>query len=120
MNLLHLFDLSLIARADHVALEWNGTTYTFGDLERRSNRVAHALIARGFEKGDRLCVYMANSVELIGIFLACVKLGVIFVPINILYRDREIAHITTDAEPREVITSPIEPSDNDARPQTQL
>ena len=107
MNLLHLFDLSLIARPDDLALEWNGATYTFGELERRSNRVAHALTARGFVKGDRLCVYLANLVELIDIFLACVKLGVIFVPINILYREREIAHITSDAEPREVLTTAL-------------
>ena len=119
MNLLHLFDLSLVGRADQVALEWDGATYTFGDLERRSNRVAHALIARGFEKGDRLCVYMANSVELIDIFLACVKLGVIFVPINILYREREIAHVTGDAQPRELITS-IEASTVETRPAVQL
>ncbi|HEY2092199.1 MAG TPA: AMP-binding protein [Thermoanaerobaculia bacterium] len=100
MNLLHLFDLSLIGRAEDVALEWVGEEYTFRDVERRSNRTAHALVARGFEKGDRLCVYLANRIELIDLYLACVKLGVIFVPINVLYREREIAHIVGDAEPR--------------------
>ncbi len=119
MNLLHLLDLSLVARADDAALEWNGVTYTFGELERRSNRIAHALTARGFVKGDRLCVQRANSIELIDLFLACVKLGVIFVPINILYREREVAHIVSDAEPREVVTT-IEPSDIDTRPHTSL
>jgi len=104
VNLLHLFDLSFVARRDEIALEWEGAEYTFADLERRSNRVAHALRARGFAKGDRLCVYLGNRIELIDIYLACVKLGVIFVPINILYRDREIAHITNDAEPRLTIT----------------
>jgi malonyl-CoA/methylmalonyl-CoA synthetase len=53
--------------------------------------------------GDRLCVYLVNSVEMIDVYLACVKLGVIFVPINILYRDREMAHILSDAEPRALI-----------------
>jgi malonyl-CoA/methylmalonyl-CoA synthetase len=100
VNLLHLFDLSLIGRADDVALEWAGEEYTFGEVERRSNRTAHALLAHGFERGDRLCVYLANRIELIDLYLACVKLGVIFVPINILYREREIAHIVADAEPR--------------------
>ena len=127
MNLLHLFDLSLIARSGEVALEWDGAEYLFGDIERRSNRVAHALRARGLTKGDRLCVYLANRLELIDIYLACIKLGVIFVPINILYRDREIAHITNDAEPRLTITEadlaelvddrddrPIEDLDGDA------
>jgi malonyl-CoA/methylmalonyl-CoA synthetase len=121
VNLLHLFDLSLLARRDAPALEWAGTTYTFGELEARSNRVANALIARGFVKGDRLCVYLANRIELIDLFVACVKLGVIFVPVNILYREREIAHITGDAEPRAMITADdLFSSDDDRRPQVQL
>jgi malonyl-CoA/methylmalonyl-CoA synthetase len=39
------------------------------------------------------------------IYLACIKLGVIFVPINILYRDREILHILNDAEPKAVVAA---------------
>jgi malonyl-CoA/methylmalonyl-CoA synthetase len=105
MNLLHLLDASLTGRKERPALEWQGKTFPFGEIEARSNRVANAMRQRGFVKGDRLCVYLSNRIEIIDIFLACVKLGVIFVPINILYREREIAHITTDAEPREVITA---------------
>jgi malonyl-CoA/methylmalonyl-CoA synthetase len=123
VNLLHLFDLSLIARSDEVALEWDGLEFTFGDNERRSNRVAHALRARELAKGDRLCVYLGNRIELIDIYLACIKLGVIFVPINILYRDREIAHITNDAEPKLFITEADLPqltSDRDDRPLEDL
>src|SRR6266550_1213851 len=119
MNLLHLFDLSLIARADSPALEWQGRTYTFGELEARSNRAAHALLARGFTKGDRLGVYLANCIELIDLFLACVKLGVIFVPINVLYREREISHIVNDAEPREVISGDVAYADETSRPVVQ-
>ena len=48
---------------------------------------------------------------MIDLYLACVKLGVIFVPINILYRDREIAHILHDAEP-----APLSPRTVDAVP----
>ncbi len=121
MNLLHLFDLSLVARRDEPALEWEGKTYTFGEIESRSNRVANALRTRGFVKGDRLCVYLANRIELIDLFLACVKLGVIFVPINILYREREIAHITADAEPRAIITrDDLFSSDDETRPSEDL
>jgi len=120
VNLLHLFDHSLVDRRDVAALEWMGETYTFGDLEARSNRVANALLARGFVKGDRLCVHMANRVELIDLFLACVKLGVIFVPVNVLYREREIAHITSDAEPKAFLTEPVEPSDDATRPHESL
>lgn len=104
MHLLHLFDLSLKLREDTVALEWNGAEYTFGDVERRSNRMADALRARGFVQGDRLCVQLANRIELIDLYLACVKLGVMFVPVNVLYREREVGHILHDAKPRLFIT----------------
>ena len=99
LTLLELFDPSLIGRRDTAALEFQGATYTFGDLDARSNRVAQFLQARGLKPGDRLCVYLANCVEMIDLYLASVKLGLIFVPINILYRDREITHILSDADP---------------------
>ena len=114
MNLAQLFDLALIGRHAGIALEWEGSQFTFGEMERRSNRVANALRDRGFQKGDRLCVYLPNCIELIDLFLACAKLGVIFVPINILYRDREIEHITADAEPRACITDRALPMSDDA------
>jgi malonyl-CoA/methylmalonyl-CoA synthetase len=110
VNLTHLFDLSLVGRAGAPALEFAGTTFTFGELETRSNRLAHLLRARGLGAGDRLCVYLANCVEMIDLYLACVKLGVIFVPINILYRDREMGHILQDAEPAAVVSASRFPS----------
>jgi malonyl-CoA/methylmalonyl-CoA synthetase len=105
MNLSNLFDLSFIGRRETVALEFQGATYTFGDIDARSNRLAQLLTQRGLTKGDRLCVYMANCIEMIDLFLACAKLGAIFVPINILYRDREISHILHDAEPAGAVTA---------------
>ena len=108
MNLLHLFDLSLVGRRDSPALDFlacdgRRESRTFGELENTSNRLAHVLAARGFTRGDRLSVHLPNCIEMIELFLACLKLGVIFVPINILYREREIEHIVTDAEPKAVI-----------------
>jgi malonyl-CoA/methylmalonyl-CoA synthetase len=103
MNLSDLFDLSLLGRRDSIALEFEDRTYTFGALESRRNRMAQMLLRNGFRKGDRLCVYLPNCVEMIDIYLASVKLGVIFVPINILYRQREITHILNDAEPRALV-----------------
>jgi len=105
MNLTQLFDLSFIGRRDEVAIEFNGNTYTFGEIDNRSNCMAALFEARGLKRGDRLCVYLANCLELIDIYLASVKLGVIFVPINILYRDREILHILSDADPKAVIAA---------------
>ena len=108
MNLIQFFDLSLRGRREETALEWRGQTYTFGKIDERSDRMAQALLARGYRAGSRICVYLPNCVELIDLFLACVKTGIIFVPVNILYREREIAHITGDAEPVLFVDDPAE------------
>jgi malonyl-CoA/methylmalonyl-CoA synthetase len=105
MNLTQLFDLSFQGRREDIGLEFAGASWTFGEIDDRSNRMAVLFSMRGLQMGDRLCVYLANCVELIDIYLACVKLGVIFVPINILYREREILHILNDAKPRAVIAN---------------
>lgn len=105
MNLSQLFDLSLQGRRDEIALEWRGETFTFGEIDARSNRMANLLSARGVAPGDRICVYLSNCLELIDLYLACVKTGVIFVPVNILYREREITHIVKDAGPVAVVTA---------------
>jgi malonyl-CoA/methylmalonyl-CoA synthetase len=111
MTLTDLFDLSLKGRREAVALEFEDQTYTFGDLDSRSNRLAQLLLSKGLKSGDRLCVYLANCVAMIDIYLACVKLGVIFVPVNILYRDREISHILSDADPAALIADSSVASD---------
>jgi malonyl-CoA/methylmalonyl-CoA synthetase len=106
-----LFALSLAGRRDSPALDYDAPdgsvrTLTFGELDRRSDSLAAVLSARGCDSGDRLALYLANRVEFIELFLACLKLGVIVVPMNVLYRERELAHIIADAEPRAVVTSP--------------
>ncbi|MFN8007065.1 MAG: AMP-binding protein [Terriglobia bacterium] len=81
---------------------------TFGELEKQSNQWAQWFLQQGLKPGDRLGAYLPNSLEFILLFLACIKLGVIVVPINLLYKEREIARIISDAEPRAVVaTEPI-------------
>jgi malonyl-CoA/methylmalonyl-CoA synthetase len=105
MNLTGLFDLTFRGlRAESVALEFEGQEYTFRQMDERSNRMANLLLGENFSPGDRLCVYLANCVEMIDLYLACLKSGVIFIPINILYRGREIGHILHDAKPKAVIS----------------
>jgi malonyl-CoA/methylmalonyl-CoA synthetase len=114
VTLASLYDRSLVARADCVALEYDradagGTArLTFGELEARSNRLARLLLARGMTRGDRLAFYLVNRVEVIDLWIACVKTGVVVVPINVLYRAREIRHIVADAEPVAVVTTPTQ------------
>ncbi|HYP04774.1 MAG TPA: AMP-binding protein [Bryobacteraceae bacterium] len=108
MTLNHLFDLTVRTRPREVALEFYDSdkvlrTVSFEEVFLRSRRMVSVLQSRGVRTGDRLCVYLANSVGMIDLYLACVAMGVIFVPINVLYREREIGHILRDCEPMAVI-----------------
>ena len=103
-----LFAPTFRDRANEVALEWACQEYTFGDLDRRANRMARELAARGLARGDRLAIWLPNRVEYIDLFLACTRLGVVAVPINVLYRDRERAHILADSTPKAVVVSDAE------------
>jgi len=109
--LLDLFDASLVRRATEPALDLGPAggpveTLTFGEIEARGDRMAHALAARGLRAGDRLAVQLANRLEFLDLFLACLKLGAVFVPVNVLYREREVGHIVGDADPVAVVTTP--------------
>ena len=110
VHLTELFDLSFRARASQPALEFLDAggrvqTLTFSEVDVRANRMAHELTARGMARGQRLCVHLANRVEFLDLYLACVRLGVIFVPMNVLYRDRELRHIIADSAPAAVVAS---------------
>ena len=108
MHLTQLFDLSLRGRAGRIGLEYAAAdgalrTITFGDVDARADRMAGELASRGLARGDRLCAHLGNRIEFLDLFLACVRLGVIFVPMNVLYRERELRHIVSDAEPRAIV-----------------
>ena len=110
MNLTELFDASLQRRADRIGLEsMTGgelRTLTFGELEARANRMARELTRAGSRAATGCALHLANRIEFIDLFLACTRLGVVLVPMNILYRERELRHIVADAEPKAVVVEP--------------
>jgi len=105
MNIVSLFNHSFINKKDKIGLIFKENEYSFGELDSRSNQMAHLLNKKGLVLGDRLCLYSENSVEFIDVYIACIKLGIIFVPVNILYKERELLHIYHDAKPKVFISS---------------
>jgi len=110
VQLLDLFDVTFESQRHDVAIELDGPggsiqLLTFGQIEGRADRTAQVLAARGLAPGDRLCVCLPNGLAFIDIFIACMKLGAVLVPINVLYREREIAHIVGDAAPKAAVAT---------------
>jgi len=110
VSLQPLLDLSLVNRAgaealDDATLTPDARVRTFAELEARANATARLLLARGFAAGDRLAFFLPNRVEVLDLYLACVRLGVIAVPMNALYKEREVAHLVADSAPKVVVTT---------------
>jgi malonyl-CoA/methylmalonyl-CoA synthetase len=108
MSLPALFAPTFRDRANDVALEWACQEYTFADLDARANRMAAALAARGLTRGDRLALQIPNRLEYIDLFLAATRLGVVLVPINVLYREHEAGHIVGDSRPKAAVVADVE------------
>jgi malonyl-CoA/methylmalonyl-CoA synthetase len=81
---------------------------TRGALEQASRRVAGRLHRAGLAPGDRVLCSAATTMELVVAYLAALRLGLVVVPANTAYREREIAHVVGDAEPRGAIVDDLE------------
>jgi malonyl-CoA/methylmalonyl-CoA synthetase len=69
-------------------------------LEDATRRVAGRLRRAGLEPGDRMLFSAEPSVELVVAHVAALRSGIVVVPANTAYREREVAHIVTDARPK--------------------
>jgi malonyl-CoA/methylmalonyl-CoA synthetase len=81
----------------------NGDTLSYAVLHDGVARVAGLLRARGVAPGDRVLAQTAKSIEAVMLYLATLKLGAIFTPLNTAYTAAELDYFVTDAEPRLVV-----------------
>lgn len=71
--------------------------FTYAELNDRTNQVAHALLASGVQKGDRVALLMMNSHEFVTSFFAVAKVGAVIVPLNWRLVPDELEFIVKDA-----------------------
>ncbi|MFW2383691.1 MAG: AMP-binding protein [Acidimicrobiales bacterium] len=84
----------------------DGSSMTYGDMDRRSSQFANGLSGLGLEKGDRLVVQVDKSPDVIALWLGCLRSGVMFVPLNTAYTDTEVAAFMSDAETEHLVKGP--------------
>jgi malonyl-CoA/methylmalonyl-CoA synthetase len=71
----------------------------YADLLQQINRVALELLCFGVSAGDRVLVQLPKSPENLALYLACLKLGLVYVPLNTAYTEAELDYFVSDAEP---------------------
>jgi long-chain acyl-CoA synthetase len=78
---------------DKTALVCDGRRFTYAQIDEMANRLANAMLQRGVGRGDRVAIYLNNSVEaVVGIF-AALKAGAVFVPVNPTTKRDKLAYI---------------------------
>ncbi|MBN9057261.1 MAG: malonyl-CoA synthase [Shinella sp. 65-6] len=104
----HLFDaIRAAATPEAVFIETaEGRRWTYGDMIRLSGQMAGALRRLGVAPGDRVAVQVEKSPEALMLYLACLRAGAVYLPLNTAYTLAELDYFIGDAEPRLVVVDP--------------
>ncbi len=91
---------------DAVAIETdNGLNYSWRDLERSTAMMANLLTSLKLPAGSRVAVQVEKSVEAVMLYLATLRAGFVFLPLNTAYQSAEIEYFIGNAEPAVVVCS---------------
>jgi malonyl-CoA/methylmalonyl-CoA synthetase len=83
-----------------------GRQYNYGSLRDETGRFAAALARRGVVPGDRIAAQVEKSVEAVWLYIACLRMGAVFVPINDANTANEVDYFLRDSQPRVAIVRP--------------
>ncbi len=105
-NLYHLLHSRFPADENAVFLDHARATLSYRDADETAARMAAVLAENGAGKGARVVVQVAKSPEAVTLYLACLRLGAVFVPLNPAYTAAEMGYFLADASPRVVVCDP--------------
>src|SRR3954471_6323050 len=83
-----------------------GPVIHYEDIDAASARIAHALLELGCQPGDRVAAQIEKSWHGLALYLACLRSGAVFLPLNTGYRKGELSWFFTDARPRIIVCAP--------------
>ncbi|HEV7370001.1 non-ribosomal peptide synthetase, partial [Arenibaculum sp.] len=101
---LRRFEAQAARGAQETALVFMGEGWTYGELNRAANQLAHFLIGRGVGPDDRVGLCMERSPEMVVGLLAILKAGAAYVPLDPAYPAERLAFMLSDAAPKLLLT----------------
>jgi malonyl-CoA/methylmalonyl-CoA synthetase len=84
----------------------DGQRISYGELISRAGQMANVLVSRGVKPGDRVAAQTEKSVPGLVLYLAAVRAGAVYLPLNTAYTLNELEYFITDAEPSLVVCDP--------------
>ncbi len=108
-NLYDVFSACFPADMNTVLLQTGGgETYSYAKLVAMSARLANYLLALGARRGDRVTVQVEKSPEVLCLYLACLRAGLVYHPLNTAYQRSELEYFLGDAQPHIVVCSNVD------------
>jgi len=106
-NVYAAFEHSFAINAARSALQIeDGNSCTYSKLDSETARCASALSSFGLRRGDRVAVQVEKSPQALFLYLACLRAGLVYVPLNTAYQPAELAYFLSDGEPALMVCAP--------------
>jgi crotonobetaine/carnitine-CoA ligase len=105
-TVVHALARAVRRNAEGLFINVGGDRYSYGEIDRLSNRLAHSLASLGVSKGDTVVTIFDTSVDVMTCWFAINKLGAIWVPINTAYEGEFLRHQISDSQARVIICEP--------------
>ncbi len=106
-NAYAAFERSFAINAARPALEIGANrSCSYSELDRETARCAAALRNFGLRCGDRVAVQVEKSPQSLFLYLACLRAGLVYLPLNTAYQLAELAYFLSDAEPALIVCAP--------------
>ena len=107
MNLYTLLESGFPKDKSSCAIETHdGLYYSWDDLEKATAKIANLLIGLSLPEGSRVAVQVEKSPEALFLYLATLKAGLVYLPLNTAYQSAEMEYFVGNAEPAVLICSP--------------
>ncbi|MCB1670285.1 MAG: malonyl-CoA synthase, partial [Pseudomonadales bacterium] len=106
-NFFALIETRLAEDAQKICLNCDdGSKISNADLLELTARISHFIRSQGIEPGERLVVQVPKSAFAVALYLACLRSGVIYIPLNTSYTPEEVSYFLGDATPRLFVCDP--------------
>jgi len=105
MNIGALLPRHAQYRPDHLAVVFEDHRLTFRQFNARVNRLAHALLAAGLAKGDKVATVLSNCLEQLEVYWAAAKTGLVVVPMSPLLQESGLASLLANSDSTLVIST---------------
>ncbi|MBA7494272.1 Long-chain-fatty-acid--CoA ligase [subsurface metagenome] len=103
LNLGQILKVNAKKFPNTMALKDSRRSYTYPELNKRVNRLSHSLLSLGLRKGDKVAVFLENSIEIVEVYLATAKTGLVIVPINFRLVGSEVEYIANNSDAKAFI-----------------